>query len=202
MFKTTRVTLVVMGIFAGLAGAAGAQDVIMNSAETINEGNFKLALFPTVLLGEDGDDNNTGIAGRFGYGLSSHFDIEGKVAFFDGLKFYGADAELWLVEGRKANASVSVGFHKSDYELGRDTSGIDTALVVSTRAHRSLEVYGALKLAFESVQDSDEDYTLAHVVPGIEYRLGKDLDLLAEVGIAVNDNSRNYVSVGLAFYLR
>lgn len=202
MFKMMRLTLVLAGIFAAMAGAARAQDVIMNSAETINEGNFKLALFPTALLGENGADDEWGIAGRFGYGLSSHFDLEGKVAFFDGLKFFGADAELWLVQGRTANASVSLGFHKSDYEFGRDSSGIDTALVMSTRAHRNLEVYGALKLAFESVKDSDESYTLAHVVPGIEYRLGKDLDLLAEVGIGVNDNSSNYVSVGLAFYLR
>jgi hypothetical protein len=202
MFKMMRLTLVLAGIFAAMAGAARAQDVIMNSAETINEGNFKLALFPTALLGENGADDEWGIAGRFGYGLSSHFDIEGKVAFFDGLRFFGADAELWLVQGRTANASVSVGFHKSDSEFRADSSGIDTALVVSTRAHRNLEVYGALKLAFESVKDSDENYTLAHVVPGIEYRLGKDLDLLAEVGIGVNDNSSNYVSLGLAFYLR
>ncbi len=202
MLKLTKTTIAAIAIGAAMAGQARAQDVIMNSAETINEGNFKLALFPTALLGEDGGDDEWGLAGRFGYGFGPHFDIEGKVAFFDNLKFYGADAELWLVEGRRANASVSLGFHKSDYDLGRDTSGIDTALIVSTRAHRNLEVYGALKLAFESVQDSNQDYTLAHLVPGIEYRLGKDLDLLAEVGIGINDNSRNYLSVGLAFYLR
>ena len=41
-----------------------------------------------------------------------------------------------------------------------------------------------------------------HLVPGLEYRLGSDLDFLAEFGLALNDDSRSYVSVGLALYLR
>ena len=45
------------------------------------------------------------------------------------------------------------------------------------------------------------NYTLLHLVPGIEYRLSDDLDFLAEVGIALNDNARSYASVGLAMYL-
>jgi len=40
-----------------------------------------------------------------------------------------------------------------------------------------------------------------HLVPGIEYRLSDDLDFLAEFGIALNDDSRSYASVGLALYL-
>ena len=57
-------------------------------------------------------------------------------------------------------------------------------------------------LAFESVKNSDVNFTLAHIVPGIEYRISANLDFLAEVGIALNDNSRSYASVGLALYLR
>src|SRR5512134_2284681 len=90
------------------AGSAHAQNVLMNSAETINEGNFKIAAFPTLLFGENGADDEFGVAGRFGYGFTPSFDIEGKVAFFDGLKLYGIDAELWVVKGR-TDVSVSLG---------------------------------------------------------------------------------------------
>ena len=65
-----------------------------------------------------------------------------------------------------------------------------------------LELYGGLKAAFDSVKNSDENYTLAHLVPGLEYAISSDLDFLAEFGIALTDHSRSYVSVGLALYLR
>jgi hypothetical protein len=38
-------------------------------------------------------------------------------------------------------------------------------------------------------------------VPGLEYRISDDLDFLAEFGIALNENSRSYASVGLSLYL-
>jgi len=37
---------------------------------------------------------------------------------------------------------------------------------------------------------------------GIEYRLAEDLDFVAEVGIGLSDDSANYISGGLAYYLR
>jgi hypothetical protein len=118
------------------AGRAQAQNVLMNSAETINPGNFKIAAFPTILFGKDVDgvegENETGIAGRFGYGFTDRFDME-----------------------------------------------------------------------FESVDDVDDSsFTRAYVVPGIEYKITQDLDLVAEFGIGLNDDSPHYLSAGLAFYIR
>lgn len=45
-------------------------------------------------------------------------------------------------------------------------------------------------------------YARGDPVPGIEHKLGKDLDLLAELGLGLNDDSPNYLSFGLAYYLR
>ena len=187
------------------AGRAQAQNVLMNSAETINPGNFKLAAFPTILFGKDVDgvegENETGIAGRFGYGFTSRFDMEGKVAFFDGVTLYGLDAEYWLVKG-PADVSVSLGAHKTSTDLG-DSSAIDTALLVSGNIGDKLEAYGGLNLSFESLDDVDDSsFTRAYVVPGIEYKITQDLDLVAEFGIGLNDDSPHYLSAGLAFYIR
>lgn len=184
------------------AGSAQAQNVLMNSAETINKGNFKIAAFPTLLFGEDGADNEFGVAGRFGYGFTDNFDIEGKVAFFEGLKLYGIDAELWLLKNRPLDLSVALGAHKTDLDFV-DSSAIDASLVASGHVSDNLELYGGLNLSFESLDDvPDSDFTRAYVVPGIEYKIHDDLDFVAEFGIGLNDDSPNYASAGLAFYIR
>ena len=189
-------------LLLALAGTdVSAQDVIMNSAETINVGNVKLAFFPTALLGKNGSGTDWGMAGRLGLGLTPRFDVEAKGAIFDGLNYYGGDAEVWLVRGRQVNVSIGGGAHLSDYEGSGDVFGVDATLIVSTHAHRHLELYGGLKLALES-PDAGDNYTLAHLVPGLEYRVSRDLDFLAEIGLAVNDRSRSYASIGLAYYFR
>ncbi|MCJ7523663.1 MAG: hypothetical protein MUP71_00395 [Candidatus Aminicenantes bacterium] len=176
-----------------------AQSVLMNSAETINQGNLKLGIFPTILFGKNGGDSVWGVAARFGYGLTKSIDIEAKAAFFKGLKYFGADVEYWFLKGENFNASAALGGHITDYKGGGDSKGIDVALMASTRPVKNLELYGGLMLAFDSIKNGG-NYTLAHIVPGIEYRVSDDLDFLAEVGIALNDNSSSYGSVGLAYY--
>jgi hypothetical protein len=202
MLKTIVVFLAAAMFLVTVAAEVSAQDVLMNSAETINQGNIKLALFPTVLFGKNGGDSVWGVAGRAGYGLTPRFDIEAKAAIFKDLKYFGVEAEYWLVHGRNANVSVALGAHLTDLRGGADSSGIDTSLLFSTRPAKRLELYGGFKLAFDSAKNPDQNFTRAHLVPGIEYRISDDLDFLAEFGIGLNDNSRNYVSVGLALYFR
>jgi hypothetical protein len=184
------------------AASASAQNFLMNSAETINKGNFKLCAFPTVLLGEDGGENAWGLASRIGYGFTPSFDVEAKLAKFDGLTMYGADAEWWVVKG-KNDVSLSAGARKSDFEFGGGATAIDTAVIVSRSVARSLEAYLGGSLSFESVDDVDDgSFRRAYLAPGVEYKLGEDVDLLAEFGIGLNDDSPNYFSFGAAYYLR
>jgi len=193
--------ILVAAMFLAAAVQLSAQQVLMNSAETINKGNLKLAVFPTVLFAKNGGDSVWGVAGRFGYGLTSNLDIEAKAAFFKGLKYFGVDIEYWLLKGENFNVSAALGGHMTDYKGAGDSSGIDAALLASTKPVKNLEIYGGIMLSFDSLKNSDFNYTLMHLVPGIEYRLSDDLDFLAEFGIALNDDSRSYASVGLALYL-
>lgn len=201
MLKTIVAILAATMFLVAAAAEVSAQDVLMNSAETINQGNIKLALFPTVLFGKNGGDSIWGVAGRLGFGLTPRFDIEAKAATFKGLNYFGVEAEYWLVKGGSINVSAALGGHLTDSKGGADSSGIDTTLLFSTSPIRNLEIYGGLKLAFDKIKNSDHNFTRAHLVPGIEYRLSDNLDFLAEFGIALNDNSSNYASVGLALYL-
>jgi hypothetical protein len=184
------------------AAPAHAQNFLMNSAETINKGNFKIAGFPTILFGEDGADDNFGVATRLGYGFTPSFDVEAKLAFFDDFKLYGADAELWLVKGT-TDVSVAAGAHRADVDGGFDSTAVDLSVLVSGSIARKLELYGGGSVSFESIDDVDDgDFTRAYLVPGLEYKASEDVDLLAEFGIGLNDDSPNYFSFGVALYLR
>jgi hypothetical protein len=181
---------------------AAAQNFLMNSAETINKGNFKLAAFPTVFTGDDEGGSQWGLATRLGYGLTDRFDVEAKLAFFDGFKMFGGDAEYWLVRGR-TDVSLSGGLHFSDFEGEGDSKALDLAAIVSRGVGNNLELYVGGSLSFESIDDVDDSsFQRFYVVPGAEYKLGEDLDALAEIGIGLTDESRTYLSFGLAYYLR
>jgi len=199
--KFVIIMAVSMFLFTGTV-ALTAQDVIMGSAETIKPGNLKLGVFPIVVFGKNGGESIYGIAGRFGFALSSKADLEGKIAIFKNLKYYGADFEYWITRNRNINVSVSIGGHMTQINDYTESSGIDATFLISTRAKRSLELCLGFKIALDSKANYNYNYTLMHIVPGLEYRLNKDLDFLAEFGIALNDDSNSYASIGLALYFQ
>lgn len=203
MFKKCMIIFVVIFFLTVPATEVLAMtDVLMNSAETINPGNFKLGLFPLFLLGNNGGGSDWGIAGRTGLGLTRRIDIELKGVLMKNISYFGADIEFWFIHERNINASLALGGHLTNSKTGTDSYGFDATFLASTAPVRRLEIYGGLKLAFDSVKNSNQNFTLVHIVPGIEYRISRSLDFLAEFGIALNNNSRSYISAGLAFYSR
>lgn len=195
-----------------LAGAAllfsvpaSAQNFLLNSAETINRGNFKVGAYPMVLFGEHSaaeGDQSRGIAGRLGYGLTRSFDLEAKAAFFDDFKLYGGDGEYWLVKGR-TDVSVAAGFHLIDAKGAGDAKAFDASLLVSRNLADRFEPYLGLSVCLESLDGvPGRDFKRLHVVPGFEFRLQRDLDFVAELAIGLNDDSANLLAFGLAYYIR
>lgn len=190
-------------LVACAASPASAQNFLFNSAETIDKHNFKLAGFPAIILGENGAPDSKGVVTRFGYGFTPSFDIEAKVDLFEDYKAYGADAEYWLVKGGRPDISLSAGFRKVNADSGIDRTVFDVAAIASGKIAHNLDLYGGLDFSFESLDNvSDSSFTRAYVVPGLEYTLHPNVDLLAEFGVGLNDNSPNYFGLGVAFYLR
>jgi len=188
---------------AALAPAAArAQDFgIMESAETINKGNFKIRANPMFLFGRNGGDTDPGVAVAAGYGFTPRFDLEGQLAIYDGVTFFGANAEYWLVKHAPLDFSVAGGLHRRTGDATAAYNGIDLTFLASGHATRKLEIYGGLDLAFEGL-GVPGGFTTAHLVPGLEYRVNNVIDLLAEAGLALNDSSRHYISGGIAIYFR
>ena len=213
-------------------GARAQDFGIAESAETINRGNFKIKANPMLLFGGDNLDNDVGINLMAGYGFTDNFDLEAGVALYDDVTFYGVNAEYWAVKNRGVDVSVAAGLHfghgddnvdddvedlldLDDLDGGLDTTGIDLTFLFSKRTNQRFDFYGALDFAFEQVDSDlfddidddlddlfDDNFTTVHIVPGIEYRLNPSVDVLAEIGIGVTDESANYFTVGVAYYFR
>ncbi len=208
---------IIRGILVAVLGLcfvlpAAAQYIgVMQSAETMDKGTFKLMAAPILAFGKDGADNEFGLAARAGYGFADRFDAEAKLGFFQNGTFVGADGELWILKGKEKDAgldfSLTGGVH---WMFGKDkyfdTMGFEVTPLLSGHVNKSLELYGTLDASFESIKDApkgvDDTFTRLHLVPGIEYRLSDSADLVGEIGIGLNDDSFTYVGLGIAFYLR
>jgi len=199
-----------------------AQDFgVMESAETINRGNIKFGAYPVFVFQHEAA-NETGLALLAGYGLTNSIDVEGRAAIYQNGSFFGGDLEYWLMKNRPLDLSIRGGFHfsTSDQDEGAavdilgdssgNTRGVDVSLIGSAPVSPRLEVFGALDLAFNrfDVDDRpntvnvDNTFTNVHLVPGIEYAVNPNLDFLSEIGVGLNDDSSNYIAVGVAYYFR
>ena len=133
--RLKRLALLIAGLIL-IPAAAHAQDFgIMESAETINHGNFKIRANPMLLLGRNGGDADPGLAVLAGYGFTPRFDLEGGVALYDGVTFFGANAEYWLVKRAPLDVSIAGGLHRRRGDARR-LHGIDLTVLASGRAHR------------------------------------------------------------------
>jgi hypothetical protein len=209
-----KVSLCILAAVLGLGFAlpAGAQYIgVLQSAETMDRGTFKLMVAPILAFGKNGADNEFGVAARGGYGFTNRFDAEAKLGFLENSTYAGADGELWILKGPEKDAgldfSVTGGVHWMFGKDGAfDTMGFDVTPLLSGHVTGSLELYGALDASFESISDApegfDNTFTRVHLVPGIEYRLSEAADLVGEIGIGLNDDSFTYAGLGISFYLR
>ena len=203
---------------AGLAlcGSASAADfAMMETAERITEGTFKLSGFPVVIdRGNADDDAETGFAVGLGYGLPYDLDIEGQVAAYEDGTYAGADLEWNAWRGNRMAFSISGGLHGADLEKSGSAVGVDGTLIVSYNPIERLALSAALDAAYDDVNDRDASapadarfptngqYETYYAVPGISYLLTRNIDLLAEVGVGLNGDADNYVSAGASWYFR
>lgn len=206
---TFRARTLVIAVLSCLPSAVYAQDFgLLESAETIDRGAFKLKANPMVIFGKDAEENEAGVGGELGYGITDRFDIKGGIALYDGVTFVGADVEYWVLQDRPGVGSFDMsligGFHVRTGSETLDTAAIDLTFLGSKHVNSRLELYGALDFAFESIteDDIDESFVPIHLIPGFEFRVARDVDLVGEFGIALNDDARHYVSGGIAYYFR
>jgi hypothetical protein len=201
----TAFTLVALTVsFAATAVSVRAQNFLNSSAETIRPGNFRINAFPTEMFGRNGGPDRFGGALRVGYGFDDSLGVEGKAAFFEGVRLLGADAEYRLMRGT-TDVSVRAGGHQAVLTNAPDSTAIDLAAKVGHRFTRRLALYGGTSFSYEFLrglpEGADSDFARLHLVPGVQYELTDRLAILVEAGVGLNDNSPHYVSGGFAVHV-
>jgi hypothetical protein len=199
--RTSWTVLLAASILATPALARGQDFGVMESAETINVRNVKLRLSPLLVFDKHGNDDRAGASILVGYGVTPRFDLEGGVAFYDGVTFFGGNGEFWLVREQPFDVSLIAGLHGRTGSKTANFAGVDLTVLASGHATPRLELFGAVDLAFEGLGEPGR-FTTAHLVPGLEYKLNDTVDFVAEFGVALNDRSNHYLAGGLAFYFQ
>ena len=209
-----RISRIVLAAVLGLCFAlpAAAQYTgVLQSAETMDRGTFKLMAAPIMVFGKNGADDEFGGAFRGGYAFTDRFDLEAKLGFFENSVVVGADAEFWVLSGKEEDTGLDIsltgGLH---WIIGNndnfDIIGLEITPEFSGHVTKNIELCGTLDTSFESIKDApegvDDTFWRVHLVPGIEYRLTDQVDLEGEVGIGLNDDSYTYAGVGIIFYFR
>ena len=209
--RISRIVLAAALVLCFALPAAAQYVGILQSAETMDRGTFKLMAAPIMIFGKNGADDEFGGAFRGGYAFTDRFDVEAKLGFFENSTVVGADAEFWLLSGKEEDTGLDIsltgGLH---WIIGNNDSydiiGLEITPQLSGHVTKNIELCGALDVSFESIKDVpegfDDSFTRLHLVPGIEYTLSDTIDLEGEIGIGLNDDSYNYAGIGIIFYFR
>lgn len=196
-------------------GSAAAVDFgVMETAEPIEPGAFKLTGFPMLVdKSRHGDD---ALALAVGYGLPNAMDVEAQVAVIDRATLYGADLEWNAWTADRLRFSIGGGLHGADLEQGARAVGADATAIFTYTPVPRLDVNAALDAAVDDVNvresaaaapadlhfTEDGRYDTYYFVPGLEFQATHNLDVLAELGVGLNGESDDYFSAGLSWYFR
>ena len=208
------IKVAVAGSLFAMCGVAGAADfAMMETADRINQGTFKLSGFP-VVIDRDGADAERGFAVGLGYGLRYDLDVEGHVARYDEGTFTGADLEWNAWRWNRMAFSIGSGLHGGDLEDGGTALGGDGTAIFSYRPLTRLTLSAALDASYDDVNNrdasvpagsrfpTDGQYERYYAVQGVGYQLTRNIELMAEAGFGLNGESDDYVSGGMSWYFR
>jgi len=79
--RISRIVLAAALVLCFALPAAAQYVGILQSAETMDRGTFKLMVAPIMVFGKNGADDEFGGAIRGGYAFTDRFDVEAKLGF-------------------------------------------------------------------------------------------------------------------------
>lgn len=183
---------------------------VMETADTVRPHDFKLIGFPMAIRSGERGDEERGFSGGLGYGILPNLDIEAHVASFSDITYYGGNSEYMFYGGHHVTVSAVSGAHYAHSDFGNLWGlGFTSIGSYALPALPKLKFNGAISLAWDKPDlnaaqaiDNNDPYYSAYAVPGVQYRLVRDLDLIGEVGVGLNHDSSDYASAGISYYFR
>ena len=209
--STKKILLLAAGTFCAVPAYA-ADFGVMEAADTVTPRHFKLEGYPMAIRSNErtGGEDERGFSGSLGYGIIDNLDVEGRVTRFSDATYYGGNGEYMFYNAYRVQLSAASGAHYAHTDFGNQW-GLNFASMSSYTppALPKMKLNGAINVAWDKpdftgprVVDRNDPYFTAYAVPGVQYRVIRDLDVIGEVGLGLNGDSSDYVSAGLSYYLR
>ena len=182
---------------------------VMETADTVIPGDFKFLAFPLAVRDGPRREVDTGINVGLGYGINEPLDVEFQIGVYDDFNYFGLDLEYSYRENRPVELSIGGGVHKVESDFGYPY-GFDLTHIVSyTFASIPwMRLIGSVDASYEitdayyaqSIGAHARRYWTGYAVPGVQFQVNERVDVLGEVGVGLNDDSNDYVGVGMSFY--
>lgn len=162
---------------------------VSNTATTLSKGSISATINPVILV-----DNDNDLAFFFlgGYGIAPGLDVGAHLGInYYNDNYFGVDIEYMLQMG-SPSVSVSGGIHSTG-EIG-----FDATLNVTVPIERVFNLYGGIDV--DIIPENDNNSLPAWVFLGMEFNLKKNISILFEADIEINDNAGTMLGGGLQFY--
>lgn len=187
---------------------AGAVDFgVMETADPIVTGDWKAIAYPLIVRAYPSQEQRDGVNVGIGYGASPWWDVELQFANYDDESLVGTDVEFILRNGDDFDVSVGAAVHAGETDFGDLWGYGGTAIASYTFPGTWLTLNGALDFTIDEYRfnrsgrqrfgtRSEE----LHVVPGLQYRFSRRVDVIGEVGVGITDDARDYAALGFSIY--
>jgi hypothetical protein len=162
---------------------------VFNTAQTLRSGKFNLGLEPTIY--DMAGDNETSLFIHGGYGISRGLDLGIKLGLGMNNTYFGADLE-WMLRSLSPYISISAGAH-----IFNDL-GIDGTLNITFPISKQVWLYSGLDM---DIVFAENDTHIPFWLPvGIEVGIKRNMTLILEVEVGLNDDAYNIFGGGINFY--
>ena len=173
----------------------GAHSQVFNTGQTLKKGVVSLGVEPTLHI--DGGADGVMLFGHAGYGLKSGLDAGLQLGFGE-KNYFGANLEFAL----GSNISLAIGAHDFGY------FGLDGTLNFAIPIKSDLQLYSGLDADINFIKGTNNEgetettLKMPFWVPiGFEVGLSRNMSLLFESEIGLNDQAYHVIGGGLNFYL-
>jgi len=205
--------LVLSVSLAGSPAVLAVDFGVMETAIPIENGHVKYTGFPLAIRKAAESEQDMGVTVGLGYGISERWDAELQLATYDDITFVGADLEHTFLDRGPLSMSLTAGAHYANLDFGTQR-GVDLTYIASYaltsgsggRKGSGFTLNTALDLARDE-RDLDrptagfqDRYSSVHLVPGLQYRVSLQVDIMGEIGVGLNDASDDYVAIGTSYY--
>ncbi|RMH87223.1 MAG: hypothetical protein D6681_15595 [Calditrichaeota bacterium] len=181
--------LLKIGLISVMLMGATAQGQIFQTAEALNRGDFSVGFSPVFFSHRGAEDFSLYVHGALG--VDRRLEVDAKLGVGDPATYFGMALKGQLTR-TAPHVSISGGFHVFD------DFGLDGTANLTFPVNPYVDLYTGLDM---DMVFATETFTPFWLLIGTEIAYRRQVNLLLEVELGLNDEAANIITVGAKFYL-